>query len=63
MQLSKLVISDMSYDNTTVENCLDIICNVDYDRESMITSIRNSDGNNYNIRRFVGINGDDSYKR
>lgn len=39
------------------------ICDVDYDRESMITSIRNSDGNNYNIRRFVGIDGDDSYKR
>ena len=31
-KLSKLVISDMSYDNTTVENCLDIICNVDYEK-------------------------------
>lgn len=31
-KLSKLVISDMSYDNNTVENCLDIICNVDYEK-------------------------------
>lgn len=42
---------------------IDEICDIEYDREGMINSIRNSDGNNYNIRRFVGITDEGYYTR